>query len=522
MTGNGRARPPRAHWLFLSAALAVIAVLLTANALVSGAAGEGQGDPAIANAVAPRVLASGGPVVNAGALTSAGLVPFRGRIALTFDDGPTPYTAQVLDILERLHVHATFFVLGSEAQRRPDLIRRMMRDGDEVGVHTFTHPHLGAVSAWRERLELQETEQVLAAITGRTTSLLRLPYSSTPDAMTAQDVRALQRAGNYWAVFTTRDTRDWARPGVPAIVKAATTTLTRRSGAVVMMHDGGGDRLQTVRALRILIPKLTAESYRFTTVTQAVGVGTPFHQASRWQQFRGWMTIWLLRAGAALSSLLTALLIAVTVMSVLRLLALVLFARRHARRFPVCDSAYRPPVSVIVPAFNEAVGIADAVRSLVASTYPNLEIIVVDDGSTDDTALVVRRLDLPQVTVITQTNAGKPAALNAGIAAATGDVLILVDGDTVFAPDAVTALVGRLSDTTVGAVSGNTKVGNRRGLIGRWQHIEYVIGFNLDRRMFDVLHCMPTIPGAVGAFRRAVLAEVGYVSGDTLAEDTPI
>ena len=83
-------------------------------------------------------------------------------------------------------------------------------------------------------------------------------------------------------------------------------------------------------------------------------------------------------------------------------------------------------------------------------------------------------------------------------------------------------LVQRLADPTVGAVSGNTKVGNRGGLLGRWQHIEYVTGFNLDRRMYEVLQCTPTVPGAIGAFRRDALAEVGGVPGDTLAEDTDL
>ncbi len=385
----------------------------------------------------------------------------------------------------------------------------MVTDGDEIGVHTFTHPHLGAVPAWRERLELQETQEVLAAATGRTTSLLRLPYSSSARAMTAQDVRAMARAGNYWAVFATKDTRDWARPGVAAIVHAAIPQTGARSGQILMMHDGGGDRSQTVRALRIVLPTLAAAGYRFTTVTQSVGIAQPFHAASGAERVRGWLVIVLLRAAAMLSTALATLMIAVTILSVLRLLALVLFARRHARRVALPDRAraYRPSVSVIVPAFNEAVGIAAAVRSLAASDYPSLEIVVVDDGSTDDTAAVVRNLQLPNVRVISQPNAGKPAALNAGIAAATGDVLVLVDGDTVFAPTAVSALVAALADPSVGAVSGNTKVGNRRGLIGRWQHIEYVIGFNLDRRMFDVLHCMPTIPGAVGAFRREALTQ---------------
>jgi cellulose synthase/poly-beta-1,6-N-acetylglucosamine synthase-like glycosyltransferase len=176
----------------------------------------------------------------------------------------------------------------------------------------------------------------------------------------------------------------------------------------------------------------------------------------------------------------------------------------------------------VVPAYNERAGIEACVRSLIASRYPRFEVIVVDDGSTDGTADFVRSLGLADVTVIGQRNAGKPAALMAGIAAAHHDVLVLVDGDTVFEPDSLRALVEPLLADGVGAVSGNTKVANRRGLLGRWQHIEYVIGFNLDRRMYDLLECMPTVPGAIGAFRRDVLAEVGGVSADTLAEDTDL
>jgi cellulose synthase/poly-beta-1,6-N-acetylglucosamine synthase-like glycosyltransferase len=179
-------------------------------------------------------------------------------------------------------------------------------------------------------------------------------------------------------------------------------------------------------------------------------------------------------------------------------------------------------VSVIVPAYNEEVGITAAVRSLLGSDYPEFEVIVVDDGSTDGTAAAVTAIDDQRVTLIGQPNAGKPAALNTGIAAARHDIVIMVDGDTVFEPDTIRHLVRPLADPEVGAVSGNTKVGNRRGLLGRWQHIEYVIGFNLDRRMYDVLQCMPTVPGAIGAFRRRALAQVGGVSGDTLAEDTDL
>src|SRR5258707_15694170 len=113
---------------------------------------------------------------------------------------------------------------------------------------------------------------------------------------------------------------------------------------------------------------------------------------------------------------------------------------------------------------------------MVGSNYAGeLEVIVVDDGSTGETAGIVRRLRLPGVRVISQRNAGKPAALNRGIAEAWFDILVLVDGDTIFAPDALSRLAFRMSDPDVGAVSGNTKVANRRGLLGRWQHLEDVM-----------------------------------------------
>jgi cellulose synthase/poly-beta-1,6-N-acetylglucosamine synthase-like glycosyltransferase len=212
------------------------------------------------------------------------------------------------------------------------------------------------------------------------------------------------------------------------------------------------------------------------------------------------------------------------VLTVARSALLAFHAARHRRQHgdrPL-DPAFRPSVSIIVPAYDEAVGIAAAVTSLAASRYRDVEVIVVDDGSTDGTADVVRSLGLAGVRVVEQANQGKPAALNTGIAAARGDIVVMVDGDTVFEPDTVAHLVQPFADPTVGAVAGNTKVANRGRVLGRWQHIEYVMGFNLDRRMYEQLHCMPTVPGAIGAFRRSVLHGVGGIAVDTLAEDTDL
>ncbi|CAM5731232.1 Glycosyltransferase OS=Streptomyces alboniger OX=132473 GN=CP975_13395 PE=4 SV=1 [Streptomyces alboniger] len=157
-------------------------------------------------------------------------------------------------------------------------------------------------------------------------------------------------------------------------------------------------------------------------------------------------------------------------------------------------------MSVIVPAYNEK-DHRQHPQVAGASTHP-IEVIVVDDGSTDGTSEIARdaaeALGMTNVRVIRQENAGKPAALNNGVRSELRHRRD--DGrDTVFEADTVGRLVQPFADPEVGAVAGNAKVGNRDTVIGAWQHIEYVLGFNLDRRMYDLLRCMPTIPGAIGA-----------------------
>ncbi len=366
----------------------------------------------------------------------------------------------------------------------------------------------------------------LAGSAGVTSALLRPPYSSTPDALTVDDLSAIRRAAGegYLVTLADRDSEDWRRPGVGAIVGQA---LPRGSaGAVLMFHDAGGDRSQTVAALPEVIHELKARGYRFTTLSGGLGLAPQagVQVASTLTRWQGKSLLAVVDAAHVLFLGLTWLLLPLGALAVLRTLFLVVFARRHvgvaARRSR--DGWWLPPVSVIVPAYNEAVGIQATVRTIAGGDYPTLEVVVVDDGSTDGTADLVEAMGLPGVTVVRQANAGKPEALNTGLRHTRADVVVMIDGDTVFESDTIRWLVQPLQDVTVGAVSGNTKVGNRSGVLGRWQHLEYVIGFNLDRRMFDLLHCMPTVPGAIGAFRRSALQEVGGVSSDTLAEDTDL
>jgi len=519
-------REPRAHWVLLCLFMLVLLGELCLNGYVShvGAEGSGPTERPGAGGVAPAAV-TGGPAVQrvGGDGSVSGRAMPAKTIALTFDDGPDPvWTPQILAVLSRYHAHGTFFEIGSRVNQYPQIARQVVAAGSEVGSHTFTHVQPGVTSGWRLNVELTLTSNAIAAATGRRPVLVRPPYSSQPDAITGADFAALRRVGadGYLVTLADLDSKDWQRPGVAAILGASQPT--GGAGAVVMMHDSGGDRSQTVAALNVLIPRLQAQGYRFATVSEGLGLPGP-PVASAGQRWRGYGLRFAQLGGAWLARGMTLLMLVAVVLAAARLLVQGFSAVLHVRRVRRRSRGpldYLGPVSVIVPAYNEAANIAATVRSLVRNDYPRLEVIVVDDGSTDATADIVTRLRLPRVHLVRQDNAGKPAALNTGIRYARGDLLVLVDGDTVFEPDAVGRLVQPLKDPRVGAVSGNTKVANRKGLLGRWQHLEYVIGFNLDRRMFDIARCMPTVPGAIGAFRRAAVQDVGGVSAQTLAEDT--
>ena len=520
-----RVRRPPAHWTLLAFALAALAVLLLAQGVSVRSTGR-SGTPA---GEAGGPLTGSQPVlgVRDGRLVSRERSPGR-RVALTFDDGPdAAWTPKIAAALRRLHAPATFFMVGSQVVRHPDLVRALVRDGFEVGNHTFTHSDVGALPGWRRSLEMSATDAAVAAAAGVRPRVMRPPYSSTPREVTARQARAytrLARSG-YVIALTDLDGRDWdPSRSAGAIVDAATPD--GRDGGLVLLHDGGGDRSRTLAALPELVSTLRARGFQLVTASELAGLSRRQAEipATSGQRLRGRLLIGTLAVARAVTGTLTFLLGPIAILMLLRAAVMVVLARRHARlrRALPFDADYAPSASILVPAFNEAVGIERAVRSFAASDHPDFEVLVIDDGSTDGTPELVERLGLPAVRVIRQANAGKPAALNRGLAAARNDVIVMVDADTVFERQSLRRVIAPLSAPEVGAVSGNTKVGNRRGLLGRWQHIEYVMGFNLDRRLYDVLRCMPTVPGAIGAFRREALRDVGGLSSDTLAEDTDL
>ncbi|SDK68979.1 polysaccharide deacetylase family protein [Streptomyces indicus] len=481
--------------------------------------------PAPTDQVPHRVL-GGGPVIDArGGQISTREVP-RKKLVLTFDDGPDPtWTPRVLDVLKEHDAHAVFFVTGTMASRHPDLVRRMVDEGHEVGLHTFNHPDLSYQSRSRIDWELSQNQLALAGSAGIRTTLFRPPYSSFADAFDNKNWPVTEYIGSrgYITVVNNTDSEDWKRPGADAIIKRATPKGGK--GAIVLMHDSGGDRSQTVAALDRFIPQLQDKGYEFTHLTGALGVTSAHSPVTGLDLWKGKAFVYAVQASEHVTGVLVVGLAVIGALVIGRFGLMLLLSVMHARRTRRSGFSWGPPVtepvSVLVPAFNEAKCIENTVRSLIGSDHP-IEVIVIDDGSTDGTARLVESLRLPGVRVIRQHNAGKPAALNRGVANARYDLIVMMDGDTVFEPSTVRELVQPFGDPRVGAVAGNAKVGNKDSLIGAWQHIEYVMGFNLDRRMYDVLRCMPTIPGAVGAFRRSALERVGGMSDDTLAEDTDI
>lgn len=506
--------------------LALVAMLMLRGYVHSEILADHRIQPEAATDKVPDRILDGGPVIDTRGGQAKSLRIPEHRLVLTFDDGPDPtWTPKVLDVLKKHHAHATFFVTGTMASRYPGLVRRMVAEGHEVGLHTFNHPDLSYQSKTRIDWELSQNQLALAGAAGVRTSLFRPPYSSYADAMDDKSWPVTQYIGSrgYLTVVNNYDSEDWQRPGVEAIIRNATPKGGR--GAVVLMHDSGGNRAQTLAALDRYLPRLQGEGYRFANLTEALGAPSALAPVSGPELWKGKTWVWLVAASDELTGVLVVGLAVTGSLVIGRFGLMLLLSFAHARRVrrrgfrwgrPVTE-----PVTVLVPAYNEAKCIVATVTSLSESEHP-VEIIVIDDGSSDDTAGIVERLGLERVRVLRQRNAGKPAALNNGIAHARHEIVVMMDGDTVFEPSTVAELVQPFGDERVGAVAGNAKVGNRDSMIGAWQHIEYVMGFNLDRRMYDMLRCMPTIPGAVGAFRMSALRRVGGMSEDTLAEDTDI
>ncbi|MDB4881516.1 MAG: polysaccharide deacetylase, partial [Gemmatimonadetes bacterium] len=342
---------------------------------------------------------------------------------------------------------------------------------------------------------------------------------------------------NYWTIGLHVDSDDWREPSADSIVSNVlrqrevprVTQATNQDSArnVVLLHDSGGDRRNTVLALGPLIDSLRARGDTLVLVSDLAGITRddampplpPTTEATRLFVRAGFL---LLGTSETLMFWVFSIAVALGIgrLVIIGLLAFIQRLRQHQVR--TTTTTFAPGVSIIVPAYNEERVIVQTIASLLNQRYAGpLEIVVVDDGSTDDTADIVEEAYAahPRVSIHRRENGGKASALNFGIARARHEIVIGLDADTLFADDTVAELVQPLANPRVGAVAGNAKVGNRINLVTRWQALEYVTSQNLDRRAFSLLDCITVVPGAVGAWRRQLVLDVGGFREDTLAED---
>lgn len=441
------------------------------------------------------------------------------QLALTFDDGPDlRNTPALLDLLSRFGARATFFDTGENVLAHPDLFEREIREGHLVGNHTLHHVEFGKQGSARNVEEMVTTDRVMRSIGGYGTGFSRLPYGGNDiDSISANAYGILlaQQTGHFSASFDI-DTNDYLyQPG-------QTVPLPELDGRghVLLMHDGGNDHAATLALVERLLTEAKAQGYTFVTMA-SLHPGGPAAAGPVTPGLTDRLTHWALWTANVLPGVLVQALFVLgagtmAVVSVATVLLALVERRRRRREW---DPAYRPSVTVVIAAYDEARVIGKTIASLRRGGYPELDVLVVDDGSTDGTADVVRAIGWDRVRVVSRSNAGKAAALNLALVETGADIVVTFDADTVVGPGTVGALVRHFADARVGAVAGQVKVGNRRGLLTRWQSLEYLTAIGLDRTAQSLLGAIMVVPGACAAWRRTAVLEAGGFDHRTLAED---
>jgi cellulose synthase/poly-beta-1,6-N-acetylglucosamine synthase-like glycosyltransferase/peptidoglycan/xylan/chitin deacetylase (PgdA/CDA1 family) len=457
------------------------------------------------------------------------------KLAITFDDGPDPnWTPKILDVLKQKNVPATFFVIGVDASQYPQILRREYAEGHEIGNHTYTHPDWENpnLSATQIKWELNLTQRLIESTLGTKSILFRPPYGIDHQPEYAEEVSHLPIAQDmgYLIIGQKIDPHDWKQVNgkqVPAAEIVDGVVSQAGDGNIVLFHDGGGDRTQTLLALPQIIDKLRAEGYDFVSVPDLIGktraqVMLPLSNDEKFEARADGFIFGLYHWTRV--SIATIFILGIVLVSgralIIGILALIEKFRPDRAVMP--DPP--PGVTVLVPAHNEEGVIVQTVTSVLASDLKDLHIIVVDDGSTDKTGALLDEhfSNDTRVRIIHQVNRGKSASLSLAMSLAQTEIVVTIDADTEIEPDAISKLIRHFSDPKTGAVAGNVKVGNRSRWLTRWQALEYITSQNMEKRAFDLLNCITVVPGALGAWRKSAIEAAGGISADTVAEDADL
>jgi peptidoglycan-N-acetylglucosamine deacetylase len=469
-------------------------------------------------------------------------------IALTFDDGPDPkYTPQILDILKANNIKASFFVLGSNVIDHPEIAERIIKEGHLLGNHTYNHIRLKNTGKEQFTNEIESTQKAIKEMVNITPKYFRTPYNDFGEYETNNDLEPLRLLDelNIKVSESDLDSHDYDTQDLTQIVNFIKTGFDETKSSQVLFHDSGGfTRESTVQALPEIIKFFKDKNYKFVTV----------EQLDRLSQNE---TIDVLKTDSSIISgvsrlvffqligksdfIFRLLLFIATTLGIVRLVVLLLglfryFKGKSFENFDISHIESPPPVSVLIPSYNEEKVICNTIDSILNSDYTNLEVVVIDDCSTDNSLKLVqeRYKTNKKVKILTKPNGGKAEALNFGIKHAKYNFIVSMDADTMFMPDTVSRMMQHFADPKVGGVAGFVEIGNdyfyqksqgqnaKFNWLTTCQRLEYIFGQNFDKQAYDGLGCVIVVPGAIGAWRKQVILDVGGYKTDTLAEDTDL
>lgn len=456
-------------------------------------------------------------------------------VALTFDDGPAGQaTADILAVLAEHKTPATFFLTGEHIVAYPAQVKAIYDAGHIIGNHTYTHAQ--SVHENRETItrELHRTNTLIEALIGRSAILYRPPFLldlggfEVEPSPESKPVWSWVYDAGYIPIGVDLDTDDWVAESPGEVLEEAREALTKKKTNwyeleqhVLLFHDDPN----TARALPHILALIEGEGLTVVPLTTLLAMNRDIVMppTGSTSQSIAVAVVLLSSSGMLITILVLSLFMAVAALA--RMVGFLVFKSRQRKRAPV-DARLLPrfagTISVLIPAYNEAENIRATIRSVLANTRQPDEIIVIDDGSTDATLAYARSLEAEhpgRIRVITKENGGKASALNCGIAVATGDIVIAIDGDTVLHPSCIDAASRPFVYGRVGAVAGKILPARMETFIERYQYLEYVVGQNIDKEFISSLGSVHVVPGAVGAWRREALRGVGGYSADTLVED---
>ena len=447
-----------------------------------------------------------------------------GTLSLTFDGVPKPENlSALLDILAQEAADATFFVDGSTMLARGEVAARIKAAGHTIGmIFAEARPTLATFALGTELID-NGTQLLIGHETGGRTLFVRerLDDTALPDHRNDLAVLRHQRAAGYLPVVAGIAAPYGAFDPQTFIDRVGDEASAFGADVLTFELNAGNDD-EVIAVLPAILSGLYADGFRFSPLRLAAGLTSDEAMPSattspRLSDKLAFSAIGFFQVG--LTSVFLWLMVIAAVRSLTYLCLAFLRGSRSA-----FDPDFQPPVTVIVPAYNEEKVIEKCLDSILRSNYANFRIVVVDDGSTDRTSQIVAQSfgHHDRVVLLREENRGKWHAANFGLSVVETPYFIIADADSLFFADTIRWLVQQFKDDRIGAVAGLVEVGNHENLLTACQRIEYIVSQSVMRRAYETFEGILVVPGAVGAWRTEAVLRAHAFSGETITEDADL